>query len=239
VGHEQTIVKKYLEQKRRFEKFGTMKKARIGLFVLSLAALMPGIAAASVEISIGGPELSASGAADVPDDAITLFFDDFAANTVQLTLSANPGAVKVKDIIFNVAPSFASLAFAHVSGVVASDTEFDPNGFQLNSLLSGFDVLFSYGTSGANGSFFNGQTSVYNLSAPGLTAAAFNAFNDDGSGAFRAAAHINKPNNTSPSGKYGGNGDGIIPEPASLLVWGALGLCGLVGLAHRRRIVRA
>src|SRR5687767_14715032 len=177
--------------------------------VALLAGLSPSVAQASVEISIGGPELSGSGAADVPANAITLFFDDLAANTVQLTLSANAGAVKVKDILFNVAPSFASLGIAFVSGVEADDTEFDPNGHQLNALLSGFDVLFSFKTSGATGSFFNGQTSVYNLSAPGLTAASFDESNNDGAGPYRAAAHINLPNGTSPSGKFAGNGNEV------------------------------
>ena len=139
--------------------------------------------------------------------------------TKRRVTKAHPGAVKVKDILFNIAPSFASLAITYVSGVEASDTEFDPNGHQLNSLLSGFDILFSYAVNGPNGTFYNGQTSVYNLFATGLTANAFNAFNNDGAGSFRAAAHINLPNGSSPSGKYGGNGNEVIPEPASLLVW--------------------
>jgi hypothetical protein len=213
-----------------------MRRLHVVLFVGVLAILSPGIAVGSVEISIGGPELS-NGGTTIPDDAITLSFNDAGANTVQLTIAANPGAVKVKDIVFNVAPAFTSLAFAYVSGVVANDTDFDANDQKLNNLLDLFDVLFSYSTSGPNGSFFNGKTSVYNLSAPGLTAAAFNAFNDDGAGPFRAAAHINLPNGSSPSGKYGGNGDGVIPEPASVLVWAALSLCGAIicGRRYRRR----
>ena len=214
-----------------------MRRFILGISFSVLLCFSPGMARASVEISIGGPEVSGSGAGAVPDDAITLFFDDHPVldDTVQLTLSANPGAVKVKDILFNIAPSFASLAITYVSGVEASDTEFDPNGHQLNSLLSGFDILFSYAVNGPNGTFYNGQTSVYNLFATGLTANAFNAFNNDGAGSFRAAAHINLPNGSSPSGKYGGNGNEVIPEPASLLVWVALCLCGVVVAARSRR----
>jgi hypothetical protein len=201
-----------------------------------LACLSPRIAEASIQISIGGPEVSGSGAGDIPDDAITLFFDDLAANTVQLTISANSGAVKVKDIVFNVASTFTSLGFAHVSGVVANGTSIAQNAQKLSGQLDNFDVLFSYDTSGPNGSLFNGLSSVYNLTAPGLTAAAFDVSNNDGSGPYRAGAHINLPNGTSPSGKYGGNGgDGQVPEPASLLVWLALCLCGAVIARARLR----
>jgi hypothetical protein len=192
---------------------------------------------ASVQFELGGADFAGTGAT-LPTNALTILFEDIAADTVRVTIDgANlpAGTAKLKHVVWNIDPSFGgSLSFAYVSGVATNGTpSFSPNGHTSWGPAGAFDVNFSFNVGGATGDFFAGQKSVYNIMGTGLATNDF-LFSSTGSSAFYAAFKLNVTGN-GQSGKYGGTlVPSVIPEGASVVTWLGLAACATVLSSCRR-----
>lgn len=196
---------------------------------LSLALITCSVAQASVQINLGGPDLTNTPpSATVPDDAITLLFENFAANTVKLTIDVTGTSKKVTQLLFNVDPLITGLSFADVSGPVASKS-YGANAKGMGGPLTGFDIEFGFSPSGANGAFWSGSApAVFTITRTAGTATLTeSSFSFTNSNDHFGAVHINNPNGTGGnSGKYGSPPDGVVPEATTFIVWSLLGLIG-------------
>jgi len=220
-----------------------MKTTTTILIALGLVCCASSHAPASMlTFELGGPEFSGSGANAIAEDAVVLTFDDSVGpNEVRLTVTFNGGegvddTAKLNDLVFNVDTTISS--FAYVSGVsaIASSPSYLLDGHGVDG-SKGYDVLFNYPPPGDSGTFTVGLDSVYDILGAGLVASSFDLTNQLGYGPLHAAVHINAVDNGN-SGHYGDTeGNGIIPEPSSFLVWG-IGLLGC-GVYFRRRRFRA
>jgi hypothetical protein len=193
---------------------------------------------ASVQFELGGADFAGTGAT-LPSNALTILFDDIAANKVRVTIDGTnlpAGTAKLKHVVWNIDPSFgSSLSFAYVSGVATNGApSFSPNGHTNWGPAGAFDVNFSFNVGGPTGDFFAGQKSVYDIMGAGLDTNDF-LFNSTGSSAFYAAFKLNITGN-GQSGKYGGTlvPSSVIPEGASVVTWLGLAACATV-LSSRRR----
>lgn len=203
--------------------------------VLGLAAVLAAANTASaLVINIGGDPKTGTGPT-IASNSITLSFAQNGANTVRLTLTAGPDAIKVDAVYFNVDRS-VTFVTPVVSGVTATfayaSNSYGPNGG--SPALTGFDVKVEYGQSGANGAFFNGQSTVVDITGSGLTPSSFNFTAANG---YLAAAHINKPLGGNDSGKYvnavpPGN-TGLVPDGGWTLALLGFALSGVVLLSRR------
>lgn len=213
------------------------------LIKITILAIMFGMNmnVSALTINIGGgdftPDAGGTGSlggsgADLFSDALILTFTNNGANTVRLTIDGgNLGGVggdanKLTDVFFNIDPIANSITnFAHISGIVALTTEESPSS-PGGSTAGDFDVHFSYSSSGQNGAFPHGSTSVYDLTGLGLTEDSFKDFLSSGSEPFVAAFTATKSGNT-----FGGNyGAGVsaVPIPAAVWLFGSA-LLGLLG----------
>lgn len=170
----------------------------------------------------GGPSPTWSGT----PPALVMTFTDIGANAVQLTLdtSSMSSTEAVKSWYFNLLGiNTSALVFTHVSGVQAQSISTGSNCCKADGVGGYFDVLMRYPTGAAN-RFTGGGTSVYNISALGLSAASFRD-TSLGTTYFGAAHIISLPN---------GQSTWIAtPEPSSYLLLGSV--VGALGLALFRR----
>jgi hypothetical protein len=105
---------------------------------------------------------------------LTATFADLAAGTATIALRSNglsPNQ-RVDSVFLNLATiSPSSLSFTHVSGPVAT-VSVGQDSFKAAS-GGNFDIRLSYGNAPAPNAFVGNQTSIYRVSAPGLTAGSF------------------------------------------------------------------
>lgn len=169
-------------------------------------------------------------------------FEDVVAEvpTVRLTMNATNliGSEFVGAWYFNLADEFTtslSLLINYQSGPLASVSR-GLNSFRAgNDLGDGFDLLFNFPQ--ANGDRFGaGLTSIFTISANGLTAESFNLVNvpKEGTGTFYSAAHVQSIGTSGGSGWIAASDTKQIPEPSILLSLG-LGIVGL-GLIARKKL---
>lgn len=203
---------------------------------LALAAILAVAAQASVQINLGGSDLTNTPpSATVPNDAITLLFENTATtNTVKLTIDVTGTSLKVKTILFNVDPLITGFNFVDVSGPTATKS-FAADGKGMGGPLTGFDISFDFSTSGANGALWNGSApAVFEITRTAGTATLTeNSFSYTNPNSHFGAVHINLPNGEGPSGKYGSTTDGVVPEPGTIAVWGLLAMTGYFGMKKR------
>ena len=187
-----------------------------------------------MQINLGGPELSGSGGGTVPDDAVTLKFENFALNVVTLTIDVTGTSEKVKQILFNVDPSITGLSFLDVSGPTA-EKSFDANEMKLNGApLTGFDIEFLFDPRGLHGALWHGSAlAVFRITMTGGTQLTENSFSFTNPYSQFGAVQILCPNGSGDSGKYGSTG--VVPEPTTFAVWSTLGLMGAVFVFKSRR----
>lgn len=211
-------------------------KNLIGKLALFLVLVSIGSKAeASFQICLGGVQKTDPNSPTIADNTIVLTFDQNGADVVRLTIDANVDAIKVDDIVFNVD---RAVTFAFVSGVnPGNGFEYDSDNEGVNGgspALVGFDILVNYKVSGPNGEFFNGQQTVVDISASGLTEQSFNVLAANG---YLGAVHINKPQGGTISGKYANTTKAPppVPEPGTIAVWSVLGLVAVCVAGRRRR----
>ena len=207
-----------------------MKSLALIASIVTLGLALP--CQAGLVISLGGLQQTDPLSPTIANNSIVLTFDQIAFGQVQVTIDAHADAIKVKDILFNVD---RAVTFGSATGVVPASRAYSSNGFGLGGPLTGFDVDVTYAVSGANGDFFAGKQTKFDIFAVGLTEQSFNVSNTNG---FLGGVHINLPLGVSPSGKYGntilgGLVIGVVPEPASICSW--LGLGTIFGCAAYRR----
>lgn len=177
--------------------------------------------------------------------ALTATFTNSGANTVSLVLDA-ANLVSTEFIpfwLFNYAgdPLADNLAFAPVGGagelekVKLSDTQSLNGGPQVKAGL--FNVLLKFRTPGSQNRFNGSETLTFTITGNGLTETDFllpsmDGPSNSGSGGWYTAARIQGI----PGGLSGSIGTMmVVPEPASIAVWGLLGLAGVVRKYLRRR----
>lgn len=218
------------------------------IFYIAFMALILGFStnatATTLTFNLGGcdftPDTGGTGClggsgADLFSTALVMTFTETTTDTVRLTIDGtNLGgtggdANKLSDIWFNIDPARSISSFSYISGVMASGTS--PGSFNLGGNAGNFDVNIAYSTSGENGAFPHGSTSVYDLVGTGLTANSFN-FLSDGSNPFNAAMHVNKSGNGN-SGHYGST---VVPVPAAVWLFSSA-LIGLAAFKHNNRNV--
>ena len=154
---------------------------------------------ASITMELGGIDFAGAGAM-LPDDALTLVFDDSGGpGIVRLTIDgANlpAGTAKLKDVVFNIDPLFAGgLTFSHVSGVETNGVPtFSQDSINGWGPAGSFDIEFSFKTSGPLGDFFPSSESVFDITGTGLVADDFRSAST-GSDSQIAAFHLNTTGN--------------------------------------------
>ncbi len=232
-----------------------ISKTMVRLIAATVLIAIPGMLAqpsaeASIEFEL---DFEFSGAQE-PAGAtpwLTATFDDSfgGASTVRLTMSATNlvGTEFVDEWIFNFDPSLdpTLLTFSAVDNsdsvpiiptITSADMfKADGDGF--------FDIMFDFPNDKGDVRFTAGEEVKYDITytAP-ITELSFdfNSTLGGGAGSYLTAAHVQGIASGSgwigPDGDNGGGGNGVIPEPVSLVVWGLLGTLGLA-VGHRRRRV--
>jgi hypothetical protein len=226
-------------------------KNSVALSVISLA-LFASHAMGSIEINLNTPfPNSPTTLKPDPDGAppwLIAVFEQVGANQVQLSLTAN--LVNGNDVRggqgggpvhwgwgfnFNPAKDVTDLVFLLVSGNGADKIEKSADEYKPDGLASVFDILMGWSNTE---SFSGSDTAVYDISLTGggLVEADFDFFSnpivEGNEGVFRSAAHVQNISSPLADSTWIGDfdGDGRMPEPASVIVWAAL--CAIM-LVHR------
>jgi hypothetical protein len=219
------------------------------LFAVLLVTLSSGSSSAYVQFA-----LDTSTEGDFPvkvnnaNPALTATFTNAGTDTVTLVLDAT-NLVSSEFIpfwLFNYAgdPDADNLAFSPIGGagelesVVLAASQSLNGGPQVKAGL--FNVLLNFRTPNSQNRFTGSESLTLTITGDGLTETDFllpsiNGPENSGTGGWYTAARIQGiPGNKSGSI---GTTSASVPEPASVAVWGLLGLVGL-GCVHRRRSAR-
>jgi hypothetical protein len=223
------------------------------VLTFSLAALVSATAHCSIltlELDI---EFSGATAPEGSTPWITAVFEDIAAKTVRLTMSAVNlvDAESIKDWYFNIDPTL-DLSLLSLTDIDISDSS--PNAVNLQHDAykadgDGFyDLHFDFPPPPGNNAsrFTSGESLIYEFVYSGsedFDALSFDFFDVGGAkGDYRSAAHIQRIGSSdSDSGWIGDNGDGIsnpppfVPEPTSVAVWSLIVGLGAVLTSRSKR----
>lgn len=223
-----------------------MHITRVGVRALSLGALLAATASLPTQaaaITFNYTESFGTEPPVGPSPYATSEIVDSGVDTVTLTMQVSGfvGAADVTGMYFNLDPALdpTLLTFTRLGGTgpTAADTTIltgvdayraDGDGF--------YDILFDFPPppGGDLARFNSGESLIYEISMPGLSAASFNFFGAPGPGAgnpgpFLSVARFQE---TGPL-QDGSDWVGAVPVPAAVWLFGS-GLLGLVGLARRR-----
>jgi hypothetical protein len=204
--------------------------------VAALLLCMTPLASASVTI-----ELDQAYTGDTPAGTapwLTLFFENIALDTVRLTVTANLQDADefISNVYFNYAGADPTdLSFAFVSGVNASVAA----GLDAFTAAGNgnYDILIPYDFAPPPVRFNGSDQSVFDITGVGIDETDFNVL-AVGNKIFTAAAHVQ-----GTAGRFGSGHiapSEIIPEPASLAIWGCIALMGIpYGVYRRRQVTKA
>ncbi len=222
----------------------TMKRAALLAIIVALG-LAP-TASATVTIDLGTVYTGATPSGTPP--WISLAFTDAGADTVTLTISSllEDSSEFITRIWFNylTEASLAGLSISNTGGIAPSSIAWGNDLFTASG-AGLFDVEIQFPPAGppANPARFNeADTSVYTITGTGVDETDFNFYSDGsggnaGNGVQKAAAHVQGIDVSPNSGHLGTE---IIPEPASLAVWGCLAMIGVpYGIWRRRKALTA
>jgi PEP-CTERM motif len=180
-----------------------------------------------------------------PTPWMTAQFSNAGANTVTMTLSnlLPVGPQFVTDFFFNVDPAIAAMTVSNTGGQ-APDTIFpySQGAYGNPAFGNDYDVRLDFENANNPNRFTGGETSVYTLTGVGLTENSFTFTTPSNAGPQYMSAHVQGipqgvgsgrigPNPNDPFG--GGFGDPV-PEPTTLIVFGALGGLGLLSRRLRK-----
>jgi hypothetical protein len=192
---------------------------------LTLALLATSIASgASITFN-----LNESYGSDIPAINVTVKFTDFAANTVDVTVTRTPVSGTPPDRIvgvgFNLNPLIlpTNVSFSSISGPVASDICRATNGCGWEP-EGNFDLAIIWPNNGANEFDESFTTAVYRLSATGLDVSDFNikpnTYYVSGRVTGLANGGSSKIGDDDPPTPGGDDPTGV-PEPSTLSLLGA------------------
>jgi len=151
------------------------------------------------------------------------------------------------DFYFNVDPAITGLTITHTGGQAPqSISAYSQGAYGNPSFGNDYDVRIDFVTANNTNRFTAGETSVYLLTATGLTENSFSFTTPSNNGPQYVASHIQgiagglsgRIGTTGLNGGTGGNGgpDGTpVPEPATLAVFGLMAGAGAIGYRLRRR----
>lgn len=219
---------------------------------LTVLTLMPSISFGGLLTHDLNQEFSGGSDPEGMSPWLKATFDDSigGANTVQLTMDAANlvDGEFTSGWYFNVNPSLdiTDFSVAYVSGQMANSATFATDAYKADG-DGFFDLLFDFPPPPGDfaSKFTSGETSVYNITYSGnLTVDDFDFGSVGGDkGSFTSAAHVQGigPNDGLSgwigSGFTPGPGPGVVPEPASVAMWGfGLFVGGVVGLRRRRAV---
>jgi hypothetical protein len=223
---------------------------------LALLAALILAATQSARASTLGINLTTPVNGTAPAGTLAATVTDTGTGQVQLKLDATgltDTGEYVPTWLLNLLPSWnfstAPLTFAYVSGIQAtginSGTSIDNGGSQVKAGL--FDISFSFQTSNSGTPpvtrLSGGTTSVYDISATGLSAASFAATSavDGGNpGGYYAAADVRGIPPSLTSGSIAATTATLnsVPEPSPLVLSGTTFTCLALATAARRLIAR-
>jgi hypothetical protein len=186
-------------------------------------------------------EFSGATAPDGTGPWLIATFAQTGADEVTLTMDATPLTTggnnglnsdsKVKDWYFNVADEskLASMSITYGSGQAAQSVSKSANAYQADG-DGKYDILFSFASGGAN-AFTGSETSVYTITATGITPEWFLALSQPagGHGPFYTAAHV------LGLGDDGDDSGWLAPTMIPLPTSAAMAGVGLLALGARRR----
>jgi hypothetical protein len=222
----------------------------LGASALLLATALPS-AHADILLSFSNAGAFSGNAPAGPGTNVyaTASFVDTGANTVRLTMSVLngvglPAGTFVNDWYFNlIGGNSAGLTYTLVPGSTpydTLDTTATVDCCKADGTGGDFDLAFHFNTGAPGNELAAGNTSIYDISGTGLSAALFDALsqNVDGGGlGFTGAVHVQGYGDsvwlgTNPCRENcGGTPPQETPEPGTLAILGT----GLIGLAYLRR----
>ena len=173
----------------------------------------------------------------------TLDLHTVSTGDVELTIANYlSGSEFITTELFNVSGvSPSALTFTYLNGAATSSINLNSNGG--NNIKAGqFSVDFEY-TTAQGDRFLGGQTSVYDIQGPGITAQSFDVLSDAdklGSGGYLAAADVQgiPAGSSTASGSIGtstasfGTAIASVPEPSTFTL-GAFGILAAIVFSRR------
>jgi len=204
------------------------------LLAATAAACFAASAPAAVVLSLD-TEFSGASEPEGTSPWLTATIENAGTDMVTITMSAANlvGTEFVSQWLFNLDPSKSISSIDYVSGQAAvNGATFSVDAYKADG-DGYYDLQFDFGLADNSDRLTAGETSVYKITGAGIDENSFSFFDSGGSkGDFQSAAHVQSIQEDQ-SGWIGAGGDGVIPEPGSLLVWSLLALS--VGIFTVRR----
>ena len=217
-------------------------RAAVCLMALWLAAPAANAGVLTINFSNGGAFVDH--AADVPANSPGIYasavFADVAPGQVSLTMRVFTNLVAgayVNDWYFNVNPALGLPALSYASGTQAASVDRGTDGYKADGTGGLYDIVFHFATRNPGG-LARGASSVWNITAAGLTAQSFDFYSTRtaGGGSYAGAVHVQGYGNSVwLGGEVQRTTNADVPVAVPLPASAALMALGLLMLAFARR----